>query len=106
MVAKEHGSGEAETVMKPLQRPALPGASGLFMSTAAAERDFSFRTGRALPHWEGFGTSFMFSRATPNLSFWVLLTTETPQKGKKAWQGKAELLLACTDPKNTGAHVW
>lgn len=56
------------------------------MSTAA-ERDFSFRNGRASL------ASFMVSGATPNLSFWVMLTTETPQKGKKAWQGKTELPL-------------
>lgn len=36
MVAKEHGSGEAEILMK----PALTVASGLFMS-AAAEREIS-----------------------------------------------------------------
>lgn len=32
----------------------------------------------------------MFSGATLNLSLWILLTTKTPEEGKKAWQGKVK----------------
>lgn len=55
------------------------------MSTAAESKRFF-----SLQHLKDSLNSFMFSGAMLNLSLWILLTTETPQEGKKAWQGKVK----------------
>lgn len=48
----------------------------------------------------------MFSGATLNLSLWILLTTKTPQEGKKAWQGKVKCWSWHVQILITVAHMY